>query len=230
MRFAGLVARVALAAVYVMLVAVLRPAPAVAQGGPVVATGYGEVQGVAEHGVIAFKGIPYAAPPVGDLRWRAPQPRQRGRRASRPRVRARLHAGPACRPRPAAIRDGTSEDCLTSTSGRPSAEGAQLPVMVWIHGGGFSFGSGGVEPLRRRADWRTRAPWSSASTIGSAAWASSRIRRWRRRTRAASGNYGLLDQIAALQWVKRNIAAFGGDPEQCHHLRRVRRRQERAAR
>ena len=104
------------------------------------------LQGVVDDGVASFKGIPFAAPPVGDLRWRPPQPAApwTGVRAGRG-VRGGLHAGtvrPAPGRRCAARRRLPSEDCLFLNVWRPASAtpGAKLPVMVWIHGGGFVFG------------------------------------------------------------------------------------------
>lgn len=168
-------------------------------------------------GVRMYRGIPFAAPPVGDLRWRPPQPvvPWKGvRRADR--------FGPACMQRQRPLNQaahntgiaGYSEDCLylnVWTAARSTAE--KLPVMVWIYGGGGVEGSG-AEPIydgnglakkgvvlvtiNYRVNvfgWMAHPQLSAESPEG------------------ASGNYGALDQIAALKWVKNNISAFGGDPD-----------------
>jgi para-nitrobenzyl esterase len=162
-------------------------------------------------GALAFDGIPYAAPPVGDLRWRAPQPVKRWdgvRDASRLGLNCMQH-------RPYGDIDaqarGTSEDCLYLNVWTSSTTGNR-PVMVWIHGGGFFAGFGGEErhnpgPLVRKGavvvtlNYRL-GPLGFLAHPALAADAST----------GTSGNYGLMDQIAALQWVKRNISRFGGDP------------------
>jgi para-nitrobenzyl esterase len=164
--------------------------------------------------VIAFKGIPYAAPPTGDLRWRPP--------AAPPAwtdVRDATRFGPQC-PQPGndlanvnAPRRPTppsSEDCLTLNVWTPAASNAaRLPVMVFFHGGGFTVGSGASqdgEALARHGvvvvtlNYRLGALGFFAHPALS-----------RESAHGVSSNYGLLDQIAALRWVHDNIAAFGGN-------------------
>jgi len=184
---------------------------------PVVRVDGGEVQGVVDDGVASFKGIPFAAPPVGDLRWRPPQPL-----APWTGVRQAAEFGADCMqgrfgPPPApgapAVRM-PSEDCLYLNVWRPAsaAPGAKLPVMVWIYGGGFTGGS-------------SSSPNTSGSQFAKQGVilvaANYRVGRFgffafpalsRERPDEIKGNYAYMDQIAALQWVKRNIAAFGGDP------------------
>jgi len=196
------VARVATAKFFFLcLLALLIPGLATAgvellriDSGPVVQT---------EDGV--YKGIPYAAPPVGALRWRPPQPVV-------PWTEARdMDAfGPVC-PQPEA--DGESnEDCLTLNVWTPArAPDEKLPVMVFIHGGAFLMGAGSLplydgEALALQGvvlvtlNYRLGALGFMAHPLLSA-----------ESPTGASGNYGLLDQQAALAWVRRNIAAFGGD-------------------
>jgi para-nitrobenzyl esterase len=161
--------------------------------------------------VNAFKGIPYAAAPVGPLRWRPPQPV-----APWSDVRPALEFGDdvpqAADPRLRA--PAQSEDCLSLNVWAPAgAAPGSLPVMVWIHGGGFVGGSGSDlrsdgEGLARRGvvvvslNYRTGLfGFLAHPALG------------RESAHGVSGNYGLLDQIAALQWVQRNAAAFGGDPQ-----------------
>ena len=179
------------------------------EGGLLAATAAGPT------GVRCFKGIPYARPPVGDLRWQPPQPA-----APWSGVRTADAFGPNAMqgvvfsdidPRPA----GVSEDCLYLNVWTPALEAEMpVPVMVWIHGGGFVVGSG-AEP---RYDGTNLAANGiivvtlnhRLNALGFLAHpeltAESPVQ--------ASGNYGLLDLVAALEWVKRNIAAFGGDPDQ----------------
>ena len=165
--------------------------------------------------VRAYLGIPYAAPPVGDLRWAPPRPIvwQGIRNADR--------TGPECIQvlRPHNINhyfgeEATSEDCLTLNIWRPAHPSrTKLPVVVFIYGGGFTIGSsgmpnyGGTEIARRGAvfvnfNYRVGAFGFLAHPELS------------REQGGHSGNYGLMDQIAALRWVRANIAAFGGDPDQ----------------
>ena len=164
-------------------------------------------------GVRAFKGIPFAAPPIGGLRWKAPQPV-----TPWTGVRKAVEFGP--RPMQGAIysdmifRDtGPSEDCLYLNVWTPSKDGTdKLPVMVWIYGGGFQAGAAS-EPRQDGAVLARKGVvvvsmnyrlglFGFFAHPGLAAESPD----------GATGNYGLMDQIAALQWVKRNIAAFGGDP------------------
>jgi para-nitrobenzyl esterase len=161
-------------------------------------------------GIVAFKGIPYAAPPIGRLRWRPPQPP-----VPWSGTRDASHFGDDCMQTPYVIPTGqkASEDCLTvSLWTTPTYRKAHRPVMVFIYGGAFIGGSAGY-PLYDGAklaregvvvvgfNYRVGIFGFLAHPQLSAESA-----------QHASGNYGLLDQIAALKWVKANIAAFGGDP------------------
>jgi para-nitrobenzyl esterase len=185
---------------------------------PVVKIDSGEVQGVLTDGVASFKGIPFAAPPVGELRWRPPQPV-----AKWTSVRQASEFGADCMqgrfgPPPAAVAGAPaprvpSEDCLYLNVWRPAdAAVRNLPVMVWIYGGGFTGGS-------------TASP--NTSGVGFAKQGvvlvamNYRVGRFgffafpalsSEHPDETKGNYAYMDQIAALQWVKRNIAAFGGNP------------------
>jgi para-nitrobenzyl esterase len=191
--------------------------PAPVQTTTVVKLESGELRGVVGDGVASFKGIPYAAPPVGELRWRPPQPA-----APWTGVRQAAEFGADCMqgrfgPPPAAGAPGPpapSEDCLFLNVWRPASatSGAKLPVMVWIHGGGFVFGSGSF-PMTSGAQFAKHGVVLVSLNY--------RLGRFgffafpalsRERPEEAKGNYAYMDQIAALQWVKRNIAAFGGDP------------------
>src|SRR5215831_4499079 len=198
-------------AVAVVVGASLPTGTSAAPRSPVVATDQGPIRGVDSGTVLAFLGIPYAAAPVGDLRWRPPQ------------AHARWHGvldatqfGPHC-PQVATPygTPSTSEDCLflnvftppKTNEGKPHL----LPVMFWIHGGGLVVGeSDGYEPSKLVAQgvvvvtinyrigelgFLAHPALSTESSTG------------------ASGNYGLMDQQAALRWVQRNIRAFGGNPD-----------------
>jgi para-nitrobenzyl esterase len=155
-----------------------------------------------------YAGIPYAAPPVGDLRWKAPQPA-----AAWTEPRECDAPGPVC-PQPTADGDAMSEDCLYLNVTTPAASpDAKLPVMVFIHGGAFIGGAGSLEIYEGEAltgkgvvlvsiNYRLGALGFLAHPLLSDESPDN-----------VSGNYGLLDQIKALEWVKANIAAFGGDPD-----------------
>lgn len=188
-----------------------------ALAGPVVRLDGGAVQGKVSGAVEAFLGVPYAAPPVGPLRWRAPQPA-----ASWTGTRDATRFAPACYQGIAQpwgpysqefiAQPPLSEDCLTLNVWKPAGVKRRLPVLVYIHGGAFSGGAGHV-PVYDGAALAARGavvitinyrvgvlgfmahPGLSAEAPGK-----------------TSGNYGLLDQVAALEWVRANAARFGGDP------------------
>lgn len=157
-----------------------------------------------------FLGIPYAAPPIGALRWRAPQPAARW-----DGVRDALAFGPdfpqAANARNRAPRQ--DEDCLYLNVWTPAlGRDAQLPVMVWIHGGGFTAGSGSdlrSDGERLAAEGAVVVSFNYRSGLfGFLAHPALS----RESAQGVSGNFGLLDQLAALDWVREHIAAFGGDP------------------
>ena len=172
----------------------------------------GRLQGVARDGVVGFKGIPFAAAPVGDLRWRAPAPVK-----AWTGVRPAAEYGADCAQKPfpgdAAPLGGTpAEDCLYANVWVPEGSaGKKLPVMVWIYGGGFV--NGGSSPAVYDGSQFAKRGVVFVSF-------NYRLGRFgffahpaltKENPAAPLGNYGYLDQIAALQWVKRNISAFGGD-------------------
>lgn len=183
----------------------------------------GLIEGAAVPGdptIVAYKGIPFAAPPVGDLRWKPPQPV-----APWEGVRQSAEYGSVCPQLPYAedsfwgrlqqwSSSEMSEDCLNLNVWAPAkAPREKLPVMVWIHGGGLTRGSGvranydGTALVRRGVvlvtiNYRLAAFGYLAHPELTA-----------ESEHGSSGNYGILDQIAALEWVQRNIATFGGDPD-----------------
>ncbi|WP_298675114.1 carboxylesterase family protein [uncultured Sphingomonas sp.] len=177
--------------------------------GPVVATDTGRVRGIASERTEAFLAIPYAAPPVGALRWRPPQ-----RAARWSGVRDAGAIGPDCvQARDAGNPHAMAEDCLSINVWRPASRRAgALAVVVWIHGGGYVAG-GSSDPQTDGAAFARDGiiavtfnyRLGRLGFFGFPALSAEY-------PREAKGNYGLLDQIAALQWVKRNIASFGGDP------------------
>ncbi|MHB1022448.1 MAG: carboxylesterase/lipase family protein [Acidobacteriaceae bacterium] len=181
-----------------------------------VKTDKGEVQGKlsADGQVREFLGVPYTAPPVGPLRWRAPQPAAKWKG-----VREATSFGARCM-QPSIYADmifrdpGPSEDCLTLNIWTPARKkNAKLPVMVWIYGGGYL--AGGTS--ERRQDGENLAHKgvivvSMNYRLGIFGFfAHSALAA--ETTNHAAGNYGLMDQTAAMRWVQRNIAAFGGDPK-----------------
>ncbi|MXP24445.1 carboxylesterase family protein [Altererythrobacter indicus] len=209
--------------------ALAQPLAAQDAASPVVTVDTGKLRGTTEDGVESWKGIPFAAPPVGDLRWRAPQPA-----AQWNGVRDATQYSSDCMQKPfpsdaAPLGTTPAEDCLYANVWKPSkallaaqpqmpfgppAKTDKLPVMVWIYGGGFV--NGGASP-----------PTYSGANMAKQGLVfvsfNYRIGRFGtfahpQLTKADAdkgllGNYGFLDQIAALKWVQKNIAQFGGDPD-----------------
>jgi para-nitrobenzyl esterase len=226
---------------YSLVVAAIGAAPAAQSQAPaIVRVDTGEQQGVVADDVLSFKGIPFAAPPVGELRWRPPQPAAQwtavrqatefgascmqgrgfgpppgaGARAGAPPAQGTAPAPAPAPPVAAPAGQAPSEDCLYLNVWRPADPAARnLPVMVWFYGGGFVGGS------------------SSSPNTSGAGFAKQgvilvslnyRVGRFgfftfpalsSERSDETKGNYAYMDQIAALQWVRRNIAAFGGNPD-----------------
>ena len=190
------------------LIAAMALVAAPASAAPRVHLAQGDLAGVSAAGADSFKAIPFAAPPIGDLRWRPP--------ASGPRwagVRDASKYGPACMQR---MREGRtleiSEDCLTLNVWTPAGRkpGARAPVMVWIYGGGFVTGANSISAYDG-----TRYAQHGVVLVA----INYRLGRFGFFAHPALdggaepvANYGLMDQIAALRWVRDNIAAFGGDP------------------
>ena len=185
---------------------------AVAQGEQFlfVTTREGQTLGVVQAGVASFKGLPYASPPIGSLRWRAPQPPP-----VRPEILTADRYGPACLQPPIPgepERDRVSEDCLTVNVFRPFEVNTPLPVMVWIHGGSFVTGAGG-DPLYdgSRLAQEGVIVVTFNYRLGPFGWFAHPALA-QDGSDGAIANYGMMDQIAALRWVRDNIGAFGGDP------------------
>ena len=180
---------------------------------PAAATTSGPVQGRVDNDIAVFRGIPFAAPPVGDRRWHKPQPVE-----SWTDVRQTTTPGPSCPQKRGLSLEGggdpgqLDEDCLYLNVFTPRADpGAQLPVMVWIHGGALIFGSGGLgiydgSALARRGVVVVTINYR----LGPLGFFSHPA--LDKEKPGGAVNFGLLDQIAALNWVKSNIGAFGGDP------------------
>ena len=168
----------------------------------------GLLQGTVENGLTVYKGIPFAAPPVGDLRWKAPQPAAKW-------IGVRL----ADKFAPGAIQginppSGKSEDCLYLNVWTPAkSAGEKVPVLVWIYGGGFAFGYTS-DPMYSGENLAKKGVVlvSIAYRVGQLGFLAHPALS-KESPNHVSGNYGLLDMIAGLQWIKQNIAAFGGDPD-----------------
>jgi para-nitrobenzyl esterase len=199
-----------------ILIALAAAACGAVQAAPVRAhIDSGVLVGEADAGVAVFKGVPYVAPPVGPLRWAPPQTVRPW-----PGERPALAYGPICpqhvnangTPNEGGAFGTTSEDCLTlNVWTRPRAHG--LPVMVWLHGGGNALGAGSLGAYEGGAFVRDGVVLVSINyRLGPLGFFAHPAL-----TKAAAAGeplvaYGIMDQIAALKWVKRNIAAFGGDP------------------
>jgi para-nitrobenzyl esterase len=172
----------------------------------------GRVEGVVENGITIFRGIPFAAPPVGDLRWRPPQPVEPWDTV----LKADAFA-PACpqarMPFPGAPEMEVSEDCLYLNVWTPASSSKdRLPVMVWIYGGGFAMGSTSVPTYSgEKLAALGVVVVSIAYRVGALGFLA-HPQLTAESDHHVSGNYGLLDQIAGLEWVQHNIRAFGGDP------------------
>ncbi len=184
--------------------------------GQIVETVSGPIRGAFQNGLHIFRGIPYAAPPVGELRWLPPQPPETWREV-RPATAygASAPQNPIPVPLPGNLADaeGTqSEDCLYLNVWTPGMDGTRRPVMVWIHGGGFILGSG-------RAAISDPAHLAATGNVvlvtinyRLAAFGFLRLVDVTGGAIPATGNEGMLDQVAALAWVRDNIERFGGDP------------------
>jgi para-nitrobenzyl esterase len=196
-------------AIYVLLVAMPGAA---ANTGPVVAVTGGQVLGASlEKGGAVFKGIPFAQPPVGALRWRAPMPVTPWMG-----VRDATAFGNPCMQGPQFIRPPgvvAKEDCLYLNIWTPEwPSRSKKPVMVWIHGGGNYFGSGSTPTYDSDSLARHGVVLVTLNyRLGNLGFFSHPALT-RESPHHASGNQGILDQIAALKWVRDNIARFGGDP------------------
>ncbi len=189
--------------------------PQISSGTPIteISTKSGAISGVSENGLSVYKGVPFAAPPVGGLRWRPPAPvaAWTGTRKADTFAPACMQTGVSM---PGETPPAVSEDCLYLNIWTPAKKvQLQLPVIVWIYGGGYINGSASM-PLY----WGDRLAHKSvivvtiAYRLGPLGFLA-HPELTRESPHHSSGNYGLMDQIAALKWIQRNIAAFGGDPK-----------------
>lgn len=182
---------------------------------PVVEVSCGKLQGVIREGIAAFKGIPYAAPPIGELRWQPPAdptPWSGIRDASEYGEWA-LQNQSAMGAVMGTEEGEQSEDCLTLNVWTPGLDNNKRPVMVWIHGGGFTIGSGsqGVYEGRTLSNHGDLVVVTINYRLGTLGFIN--LDKVTGGKIPATGNEGLLDQAKALEWVKENIGAFGGDPD-----------------
>lgn len=181
---------------------------------PMVTIETGAVRGIVDDGVATFRGIPFAAPPIGELRWRAPQPAMPWGG-----VRDAVDYSADCMQLPfpsdaAPLGTEPAEDCLYANVWKQADAAASLPVIIWIYGGGFV--NGGSSPPTYSGSPLVR----QGVMVVSFNYRVGRFGTFAHRQLTAAnaddgriGNYGYMDQIAALEWVQRNIAAFGGDPD-----------------
>ncbi|WP_405943043.1 carboxylesterase/lipase family protein [Streptomyces sp. NBC_00207] len=187
-----------------------QAAPRANEPSPVVDLPAGRLRGVVEGGLAVFKGVPYAAPPVGALRWRPAQPHP-GWQGTR---EATAFGPSAPQPEGGGGPLGNhgappfSEDCLTLNVWTPAADAGKRPVLVWIHGGGFISGSGSLpnysgETFARNGDLVVVTLNYRLGPLGYLYFGED----------GAGGNFWFTDQLAALRWVRDNIAGFGGDPD-----------------
>ena len=174
----------------------------------------GQVSGTTANGVRVFKGIPFAAPPVGSLRWKAPQPV-----VAWSGVKAADTFSPVCMQQPyppgsayTTAPQPTSEDCLYLNVWTAANAGDKRPVMVWIHGGAWTRGSGSLPTYDGAALAKKGVVVVTTNYRLGVFGFLAHAQLTAESPQHASGNYAILDHIAALKWVQKNIAAFGGDP------------------
>lgn len=174
-----------------------------AEAGPIATTPQGKYQGLEVDGVNAFLGIPYADSAAGENRWKPPVPLP-----AHDDIRPSTELGPACLQTRA--KRETSEDCLSLNIWTPELNGQKRPVMVWIHGGGLRSGSNDIagQVLADSSQYRNAAVIVAINyRLGPMGFFAHRS------LKDKNANFGLLDTIAALEWVQTNIASFGGDPD-----------------
>ena len=208
-----MIRRLWLSAKPILALLVALPMACLAQVPIMATTTSGPVQGLDVNGIDVFRGIPFAAPPVGALRWRKPQPTEKWTT-----VRQVTATGPSCmQTRGVSLENGgdpgrLDEDCLYLNVFSPRVERtARLPVMVWIHGGALIFGGGGL-PIYDGTALARRDVVVVTINYRLGAFGFFAHPGLDRETPGGPVNFGLLDQIAALRWVRSNIEAFGGDP------------------
>lgn len=192
----------------ITMIVIFIAGPGIARQPAPVKVENGFLQGKYENGLTVYLGIPFAAPPVGDLRWRPPQPAEKWDGV---RHAIKFAPGPIQNVNPPS---GKSEDCLYLNVWTPAkSDSDRIPVFVWIYGGGFNFGFTS-DPNYNGANLAKKGVVlvSIAYRVGPLGFlADSELSA--ESPHHVSGNYGLLDMIAGLKWVKKNISVFGGDPD-----------------
>jgi para-nitrobenzyl esterase len=183
----------------------------------IVSTRQGKVEGVDRKGLYVFKGIPYAAPPMGKLRWAPPQPpknwngirpaKEYGAISPQP-----LMPGGTAIGTPSFADQTQSEDCLTLNIWTPGLDDAKRPVYLWIHGGAFYIGSGTEGFLDAGVLSRRCGVVVVSINYRLGAYGFLNLKEVTGGKIPSTGNEGILDQIKAMDWIQDNIAAFGGDP------------------
>ena len=191
-----------------LLVVLLLTKFVIAQQPSAIKVEEGLVEGTVENGLTVYKGIPFAAPPVGDLRWKAPQPAAKweGVRQTNKFAPAPMQGGNPP--------SGKGEDCLYLNVWTPAKSASEkIPVLVWIYGGGFGGGSTS-DPNHDGANLAKKGVVlvTIAYRVGMLGFVA-HPELSAESPNKTSGNYGLLDMIAGLKWIQKNIAAFGGDPK-----------------
>lgn len=200
--------------IFISLALMLLSTGIFAQNAPQVTTADGIIEGVNESGLKVFKGVPFAAPPVGDLRWKAPQPVEKWQG-----VRKTVEYGPNPMQENlfGDMNFGTSknsEDCLYLNIWTPAKTmNEKLPVLIYFNGGGWMCGSGSEPRYAGDALARKGIISITANYREGIFGFYSHPQLSKETSYKGSGNYGLMDQTAAIKWVRDNIAAFGGDPE-----------------
>jgi len=195
------------------LLAVVLTTSSIASGQiPIASTTFGAISGIREGGLSVYRGVPFAAPPLGDLRWQPPVPVApwTGTRKADAFAPACMQTGVSM---PGETPAAVSEDCLYLNIWTPVKNSKErLPVIVWIHGGGYTNGAASM-PLY----WGDRLAHKGVVVV-TIAYRLGPLgflalpELTKESPHHSSGNYGLMDQIAALEWIQRNIAAFGGNP------------------
>lgn len=198
-----------------LIACVLCTVAGYAQQGPLATTQYGVLEGVCESGVNVFKGVPFAAPPVGENRWRAPQPLQswQGVRSAKKFGDDPMQGNPFGDMGFDA--EKKSEDCLYLNVWTPSKTMTdRLPVVIYFNGGGLIAGSGSEPRYSGRQMARHGIVVVTANYREGIFGFFAHPQLSKETSYKGSGNYGFMDQAAAIKWVYENIAAFGGDPKQ----------------
>ena len=174
----------------------------------------GLVEGSLEDRLTIYRGIPFVAPPIGDLRWRPPQPVEPWEGVLETREFCAACPQPANMISALFTKYGMSEDCLYLNLWKPNdSTGEKLPVMVWIYGGGFNMDSTSQDLITGEVlAQKGVIVVSIAYRLGALGFLA-HPGLSNESEQHVSGNYGILDQVAALEWIQRNIEAFGGDPQ-----------------